>query len=218
MVATMRPPLVGVSTSRSASEGPGRLRGASGLWSLRGRFPGSVGPGGPATEPRLAWERNWLSGILGAALASGLSAAILAGVMILKPGKGKHDTTAQIGGAAIPDQAKVNLPASAGDPQASWPYPQAPGPPSPTIAKTDVPASGPENVPANSVPASSSKGSPAKLRPRRWGRSKRLMAWRQRAILLSHQRLRLPRLIRPVAGHGTGEARRRRGARSAPFG
>jgi nucleoid-associated protein YgaU len=34
-------------------------------------------------------------------MASGLSAAILSAVLILQPGKGKHDTTAQIPGAAI---------------------------------------------------------------------------------------------------------------------
>ena len=40
-----------------------------------------------------------------ASMASGLSAAILSGVMVLQPGKGKHDTKVEIANTAAPAQA-----------------------------------------------------------------------------------------------------------------
>jgi nucleoid-associated protein YgaU len=107
-----------------------------------------------------------------ASLASGLSVAILAGVMILQPGKGKHDTTVQIGGSPAKDPAKGAPPDSAGDPDvaagdqhgpASDPRPATP--PSPPIARTDLLASAPKSAPTGSNSPALLESSPVKPAP-----------------------------------------------------
>ena len=53
-------------------------------------------------------------------MASGLSAAILVAVMILQPGKGKHDTTAQIPAAPAQTSTPSQTQIAKTDPRASF--------------------------------------------------------------------------------------------------
>ena len=70
-----------------------------------------------------------------ASMASGLSAAILVAVMILQPGKGKHDTTAQIPAAP----AQTSTPSQT---QIAKTDPRAPSASSSSTPKADDPAPG----------------------------------------------------------------------------
>ena len=70
-----------------------------------------------------------------ASMASGLSAAILVAVMILQPGKGKHDTTAKIPAAP----AQTSRPSQT---QIAKTDPRAPSASSSSTTKADDPAPG----------------------------------------------------------------------------
>ena len=77
-----------------------------------------------------------------ASMASGLSAAILVAVMILQPGKGKHDTTAQIPAAP----AQTSTPSQT---QIAKTDPPRPSASSSSTPKADDPAPGSDARPAS---------------------------------------------------------------------
>ena len=68
-----------------------------------------------------------------ASLASGLSVAILAAVLVLKPGKGEHDTTAQIGNNHISNSNSKTKPKSNPPAQTAQNQP----PPAPPASQPD---------------------------------------------------------------------------------
>ena len=71
-----------------------------------------------------------------ASMASGLSVAILGAVVILQPGKGKHDTTAQIAAAPAQTPTPSRTQTAKTDPPVSSPS-------SPSTPKADDPARDP---------------------------------------------------------------------------
>ncbi len=90
-----------------------------------------------------------------ASMASGLSVAILSGVMVLQPGKGKHDTMAQTPSTAAPSQtapADAQASSNAGS-SAGRPDDPAPGS-SQALAGSDLPAlpEGPDGKAGKALP------------------------------------------------------------------
>ena len=114
-------------------EGAGDEEPATAGGSKASRFMARVGPvvrgTGAAARQGVAMARRYPR----VSMASGLSAAILGAVVILQPGKGKHDTTAQIPSAPVQTTAPSQTQTALTDPPA----------PTASAPKADDPAPGP---------------------------------------------------------------------------